>query len=99
MPPGARRRAVRPFAKIDEHAVRCCGYSANKSRGLRKKAQADDQIPAIMPNETSSGMFRQNWARLIQKIYEMDPLICPRCQGPERIIALIEDDRIAQKIR
>ena len=97
-PPGARRRAGRPFAKIDEHPVRYFGYYSNKSRCLRKKAQADDQIPAIMPNEMSSSKFRQNWARLIQKIYEVDPLICPKCQGPTRIIAFIEDDRIVQKL-
>lgn len=97
-PPGARRRAGRPFAKMDENPVRYFGYYSNKSRCLRKKAQADDQIPAIMPNEMSSSKFRQNWARLIQKIYEVDPLICPKCQGPTRIIAFIEDDRIVQKL-
>jgi hypothetical protein len=30
-----------------------------------------------------------NWARLIQKIYEIDPLTCPKCQGPMRVIAFI----------
>jgi hypothetical protein len=51
-----------------------------------------------MPNEMSSSKFRQNWARLIQKIYEIDLLICPKCQGLMRIISFIEDDRIIEKI-
>jgi hypothetical protein len=78
--------------------VRYYGYYSNKSRGLRKKAQADDQFGIIMPNPMSSSKFRQNWAHLIQKIYEVDPLVCPKCQGFMRIVAFIEDDRIIKKI-
>ena len=48
---------------------------------MRKKANIDDTIPAVIPNEVSSREFRQNWARLIQKVYEVDPLLCPKCQG------------------
>ncbi len=44
---------------------------------LIKKAATDDSIPVLMPNEMTSKEFRQNWARLIQKIYEVDPQICP----------------------
>jgi len=32
----------------------------------------------VMPNDMSSKESRQNWARLIQKIYEVDPLVCPK---------------------
>jgi hypothetical protein len=27
------------------------------------------------------------WARLIRKVYEVDPLECPKCTGPMRVIA------------
>ena len=40
----------------------------------------------------SSKAYRKNWARLIQKIYELDPLTCTKCQGKMRIIAFIEDE-------
>ena len=46
----------------------------------------------------SSKEWRQNWARLIQKVYEVDPLICPKCQGKMRIIAFIEDAEVIKKI-
>ena len=65
---------------------------------MRKKAQTDHIIPSIMPNELSSKEAKQNWARLIQKIYEVDPLICPKCQGPMRIISIIDDFGIIDKI-
>jgi len=48
-----------------EQTVRYYGFYSNKSRGLRKKADTDHNIPAIIPNEMSSKEFRQNWARLI----------------------------------
>jgi hypothetical protein len=42
--------------------------------------------------------YRKNWARLIQKIYEVDPLTCPRCQGQMRVISFIEDPQVIKKI-
>jgi len=35
---------------------------------------------------------------LPEKIYEVDPLACPRCGGDMRIIAFIEDYKIIKKI-
>lgn len=34
----------------------------------------------------------KNWARLIQRIYEVDPLICPRYHGPLRCFLVIIRD-------
>ena len=42
--------------------------------------------------------FRRNWARLIQKIYEVDPLVCPKCAGQMRVVAFIEDMDVIRKI-
>jgi len=81
-----------------EHTVRYYGFFSNKSRGMRKKADADDVIPTIMPNELSSSEAKQNWARLIQKIYEVDPLVCPKCQGQMKIISIIDDFEIIEMI-
>ena len=73
-------------------------YYSNKSRGLRKKAGTDDQVPALIDSDISSKAFRKNWARLIQKIYNVDPLLCPKCSGAMRIIAFIEDEQLVKKI-
>jgi len=81
-----------------EQTVRYYGFYSNKSRGLRKKADADDGIPAIIPSAMSSKEFRQNWARLIQKVYEVDPLICPKCQGSMKAISFIEEIEIIEMI-
>jgi hypothetical protein len=81
-----------------EQMVRYLGYYSNKSRGQRKKAGKDDDAPALIESDISKKLFRKNWARLIQKIYHVNPLICTKCQGEMRIIAFIESPVVIQKI-
>jgi hypothetical protein len=38
------------------------------------------------------------WARLIQRVYEVGPLECPRCGAPMRLIAVINDPAVIRKI-
>ncbi len=38
------------------------------------------------------------WARLIRKVYEADPLECPHCKGPMRVIALFDDPALVRRI-
>jgi hypothetical protein len=63
-----------------EQMVRYYGYYSNVSRGKRKKQKQDILIPCILESEGSTKEYKKNWARLIQKIYEVDPLTCPKCQ-------------------
>jgi len=37
----------------------------------------------------SAKVSRRRWVRLIQKIYEVDPLICPQCGYEMKVIAVI----------
>jgi hypothetical protein len=67
-----------------EQMVRYYGLYSNVSRGKRQMAGNDDAIPCIIESQGDEKTCRRNWARLIQKIYETDPLICPKCQGTMR---------------
>ena len=78
--------------------VRYYGYYSNVSRGKRKKQDQDEWIPCILEPDKDSKEYRKSWARLIQKIYEVDPLTCPKCQGRMRIITFIEDEEVIKKI-
>jgi hypothetical protein len=81
-----------------EQMVRCYGYYSNVSRGKRKMLDQDALIPSILePDELSKDSGR-NWARLIQKIYEVDPLTCPKCSGAMKVISVIEDEEVIKKI-
>ena len=87
-----------PHPNKGEQMVRYYGFYSNKSRGLRKKAGTDDQVPALIDSDLSRKAFRNNWARLIQKIYNVNPLLCAKCWGSMRIISLIDDAQIIKKI-
>ncbi len=81
-----------------EQMVRYYGYYSNVSRGKRKQANQDERIACILEPVGSSREYRKNWARLIQKIYEVDPLICPKCSGAMKVISVIEDEEVVKKI-
>ena len=34
---------------------------------------------------------KRAWARLLAKVYEIDPLVCPKCGWEMRVIAVIQD--------
>jgi len=50
--------------------------------------------PILGPEVSSELPLRrrvsQTWAMLIKRVYEVDPLACPRCGGPMKVIAFIE---------
>jgi hypothetical protein len=77
--------------------VRYYGYYSNVSRGKRKETE-DDGVPCILEADKSSKEYRKNWVRLIQNIYEVDRLTCPKCRGTMRIISFIEDREVIQTI-
>jgi RNase P protein component len=81
-----------------EQMVRSYGHYSNVSRGKRQESAEDDDIPCIIESEEDAKAHRRKWSRLLQKIYEVDPLICPKCQGTMRIISSIEDEEIIKAI-
>ncbi len=40
----------------------------------------------------------KTWRQLIHKVWEVDPLVCPRCGSEMKIIALIEDPAVIRRI-
>ena len=56
-----------------EQMVRYYGFYSNVARGKRKKNDHDELIPSILEPDGTSKEYRKNWARLIQKIYEVAP--------------------------
>ena len=57
-----------------------------------------DHIPSILERDLTDKDLRRGWARLILKIYKVDPLICLKCQGMMRVIAFIDDKVVIRKI-
>lgn len=86
-----------------EHLVRYAGWYSNRGRGERAKKAAlpaGPTLPSLVgaPANELAARAKAAWARLIRKVYEADPLECPRCKGPMRVIALIEDPGVIQRV-
>ena len=48
--------------------------------------------------DSSARCAKAAWARLIRKLFEFDPLECPKCKTPMRIIGLIHDAVVVREI-
>lgn len=55
---------------------------------------------SFLISTTSVLVFQRSaaWARLIKKVYEVDPLSCPRCGQPLKVLAVITDPAQVLKI-
>jgi len=60
--------------------------------------EGDDSRPQPAPCTVPECACRSAWARLIAKIYERDPLVCPTCNSRMRILAVITDAAEVKKI-
>jgi len=79
--------------------IRYYGWYSNKARGMRRKAAAILPSPELGRGAGGEGIndhsptprrASQTWAMLIKRVYEIDPLECPKCHGHMRVIAFIE---------
>jgi hypothetical protein len=81
-----------------EQIVCYYGEFSNCLRRKHRKAEHVEAIPIVLEPEISAAETRENWSRLIQKVYEADPLVCSRCQGRLKVIRFIEDRETIRKI-
>ena len=83
-----------------EHLVRYYSWYSSVKRGKRRKLGLEEpaEITAIAEDGLSGKAARRSWARLIRKVYEVDPLECPECGSRLRIVAFIEDGFVVHKI-
>jgi len=79
-----------------EQLVRYYGFYSNKARGIRSKKE--DVDVKTSSSKVKRKAFSRNWARLVQKIYDVDPLKCQKCGGKMRIVEFIEDENLIRKI-
>jgi len=85
-----------------QQSVRSYGFLSNASRGKRRKEQDEgaEPLPTVLEPQAPPEGFGKNsaWARLIRKVYEVDPLECPTCGAGMRVIAFITDPAVVRKI-
>ena len=57
-------------------------FSSGEQGSEAEREGVDNDSPVRPPNRT--------WAMLIKRVYEVDPLACPKCDGQMKVIAFIE---------
>ena len=55
-------------------------------------------VPEAEEETPVSQAARYVWAMLIARIYEVFPLLCPKCGGTMKIIAFIDDGKAIREI-
>jgi hypothetical protein len=55
-------------------------------------------LPARIVEEEVRRVPSQGWAEMIRKIYEVDPLVCPRCGGRMRVVAFLTEYAVVDRI-
>ncbi len=87
-----------------QHLTRFYGAYANRIRkALSEDASPDapsSSPPPSEPDPASAGApaSRACWARLIRKVFEVDPLICARCGGEMKVIAVVTAPKVVDRI-
>jgi len=77
-----------------EHMVRYCGRYSSRTRGAERESPEIEE-----PDAESASQARQAAkAKLTRKVYEVDPLVCPKCGAQMHVIALIEDPAVIERI-
>ncbi|MDA1088379.1 MAG: transposase [Verrucomicrobia bacterium] len=85
--------------------VRYYGWYSNKMRGQRDKQAVEEAKAAgnaVTIIDVSEHRPRRipsaKWRELIKKVWEADPLLCPKCQKEMRIVSLIDDKAVIERI-
>jgi hypothetical protein len=78
------------------------------SRGKRRKAKAENgevgdigvapDSRAARDEVRNARALRRSWVRLIRRIYEVDPLVCPSCGSEMKVIAFITEHDVVDAI-
>ena len=53
---------------------------------------------AIETNSSPSTPRSRSWARLLRKIFEVDPLLCPQCNVEMRLVSVIQSPMVIDGI-
>jgi hypothetical protein len=78
-----------------QHRTLFYGEYANRVRGARQLPEPD---PAMARAEPPRRRCSPSWARLIAKVYQVDPLLCTRCGQRMSIVAFVTDSLAVRRI-
>ena len=102
MPPGAKwlQLLIQHIPDKNEHTVRYYGAYSSRYRAKHHLSNASQQptVEVTEPDTDTRRSARAAWAKLIYRVYEVDPLKCPQGDNEMRVVALIHNPLVVQRI-
>jgi len=80
-----------------ESITRYYGRYSCRRRGERAKLATTDEAE-ITESDYRREFAQSSWAACVKRIYEIDPLECPKCKAQMRIVAFIQDEHSIKDI-
>ena len=90
------RRLCAQIPDPRQHMTTYHGWYSNRSRGERKKAAGAAPAPDVEVR-TSTPRSR-SWARLLRRIFEVDPLLCPQCKVEMQVVSVIQEVAVIDRL-
>ncbi len=94
---------MRTIPNRGQHLYRYYGAYSNRTR--RAVPQSDlTQTRVTLPElpepdfDKPSSPGRASWARLIRKVFEVNPLLCGNCGAKMKIVAVLTDPKVVNRI-
>ena len=53
---------------------------------------------AFSDDSPDTRAYKKAWARLLSKVYEIDPMVCPKCGSEMKVIAVIQEPEEVKRI-
>ena len=85
--------------------IRYLGHYSNASRGRRKNGKEEPLTPGNPRDQEDDGFTdaerlarKRAWARLIRRVFEVDPMVCASCGGRMQIVSVILEHKVITKI-
>jgi len=92
----SRTRGARRARQAEAAAAAAVVAAADSGAPGQPTAPAQPAPPSEPAPRASPS--RANWAPLLRRIFEVDPLLCPRCGGRLAIVAVLTDPKVVDRI-
>lgn len=91
----ALRSVESPQLRVDEDSSPPPGLRSDRGA---KSVAGDAAEPGRGDMRSKAPTRRTRWADLLQRVFEVDALCCPRCGGRMRVLAAITETDVARRI-
>ena len=93
------RRLCAQIPAPRQHLVRYYGWYSNRARGARRGADARPSPAEGISNDSPQSVARRrSWARMLRRIFELDPMLCPQCGIEMSPVAVIQEVEVIDRI-